>query len=131
MQIKVQLVFEKESGGSSMVQEIAQLQRDELSPAKVGLTLAESKALLHNLQTSMVEQQVAEYQQQQIQCPHCQRLRHAKDHRAIVYKTLFGKLKEIVRTGSSNLTFLAARHLFPFFSPLSGLKHLLQRINSL
>ena len=38
---------------------------------------------------------------------------------------------EIVRTGSSNLTFLAARHLFPFFSPLSGLKHLLQRINSL
>ena len=28
---------------------------------------------------------------------------------------------EIVRTGSSNLAFLAERHLFPFFSPLSGL----------
>ena len=38
---------------------------------------------------------------------------------------------EIVRTGSSNLTFVAERHLSPFFSLLSGLKYLLQRINSL
>ena len=92
MQMKVQLVFENEAGGPPVVQEIAQLQRDELSPANLGLTLAESKALLQNLQSSMVQQQVAVYQQQQIQCPHCQQLRHAKDHRSIVYKTLFGKL---------------------------------------
>lgn len=89
---KVQLVFENEVGGSSVVQEIAQLQRDELSPANLGLTLTEAKALLQNLQTGLVEQQVAAYQQQQVPCPHCQQQRRMKERRRIVYHTLFGKL---------------------------------------
>jgi hypothetical protein len=91
MQIKVQLVFEDDAGKDETV-EIAQLQRDTLSSVNLGLTLAESKKILHNLQVHLVEQQVADYQQHQRSCPHCQQPRRAKDQRSIVYKTLFGKL---------------------------------------
>ena len=56
-------------------------------------TLAETKALLHNLQQHLVQEQVSEYQQQQLPCPHCQQLRRVKDCRPLVYKTLFGHLQ--------------------------------------
>lgn len=39
MSIKVQLIFENEAGGLAIVQEVAQLARDALSPATLGLTL--------------------------------------------------------------------------------------------
>ena len=41
------------------------------------------------------------------------------------------QVTEIVRTGSSHLGALAERYLPLFFSPLSCIKYLLQRINSL
>lgn len=41
MSIKVQLVFEDDTGGPTLVQEVAQLARDTLSPASLGLTLEE------------------------------------------------------------------------------------------
>lgn len=44
MQIQVQLVLDN---GEPI--EVTQLQRDNLSPATVGLTLAESKDILHTL----------------------------------------------------------------------------------
>ena len=87
MQIQVQLIL-----GNGEPIEIAQLQRNTLSPATLGLTLAESKEILHTLQVHLVEKQVKEYQQQHRPCPHCQRPRRIKEHRSIVYKTLFGKL---------------------------------------
>lgn len=93
MQIKVQLVFEDDFGGATRTQEVARLQRDELSPTTLGLTLADAKDLLQNVQSHVVEQQVADYQQQQCPCPHCQQRRRVKDQRPITYNTLFGKLK--------------------------------------
>lgn len=87
MQIQVQLVLDN---GEPI--EITQLQRDALAPATVGLTLAESKDILHTLQVQLVERQVKEYQEQHRPCPDCQHLRRVKEHRSIVYKTLFGKL---------------------------------------
>ena len=92
MPIRVQLVFEDATGGPPVVQEVAQLERDALSPTTLGLTLAETKTLLHNLQTHLVEQQVAAYHHQQQVCPQCQQRRRVKDKRQLVYRTLFGKL---------------------------------------
>jgi len=85
-------VFEDEEGGPPIVQEVAQLERHDLSPATLGLTLSEAKTLLHNLQSHLVEQQVSAYQRQQLPCPHCQQPRRVKGHRHLVYRSLFGKL---------------------------------------
>lgn len=92
MPIKVQLVFEDDAGGPAVVQEVAQLERDTLSPGNLGLTLAEAKTVLHHIQTHVVEQQVATYQREQIPCPHCHQPRRIKASRPLVYHTLFGKL---------------------------------------
>jgi hypothetical protein len=92
MPIRIQLVFEDDTGGLPVVQEVAQIGRDALSPASLGLTLAEAKTVLHSLQGHLVEQQVSAYQQQQLNCPHCQQLCRVKDSRQLVYRSLFGKL---------------------------------------
>jgi hypothetical protein len=89
---KVQIVFENDAGGPAMVQEVAQIQRDALSPATLGLTLEDAKTVLHGLQRHLVTQQVEDYQQQQ-SCPDCQQPRRIKDRRKLVYRSLFGKLK--------------------------------------
>jgi hypothetical protein len=92
MPIRVQLVFEDDGGGPAVVQEVAQLTRDVLSPETLGLTLAEAKTVLHSLQVHLTRQQVSTYQQQQLPCPDCQQLRRVKDSRKLVYHSLFGKL---------------------------------------
>lgn len=117
MPIKVQLVFEDDVGNAKTV-EIAQIQRSALSPTTLGLTLAESKEILHTLQVHLVERQVKEYQQQQRPCPGCQHPRRVKEHRSIIYKTLFGKL-----TLPSDRLFQCEcqPHETKSFSPLSDL----------
>ena len=92
MPIKVQLVFEDDTGGPPIVKDVAQIERDALSPTTLGLTLAEGKTLLHTLQRHLVEQQVSTYHQQQQTCPHCRQGRRVKDRRPLVYRSLFGKL---------------------------------------
>lgn len=92
MPIKVQLIFENEAGGPAVVQEVAQLARDALSPATLGLTLSEAKTVLQSLQRYLTEQQVADYQRQQLPCPECRQQRRVKDSCQLVYRTLFGKL---------------------------------------
>lgn len=93
MPIKVQIVFEDDAGGPAVVQDVAQITRDVLSPATLGLTLEDAKSVLHGLQRHLVTQQVKDYQQQQLTCPECQQLRRLKDRRKLVYRSLFGKLQ--------------------------------------
>ena len=93
MPIKVQIVFEDDAGGPAVVQEVAQIEPDLLSPATLGLTLGDAKGILHGLQRHLVTQQVADYQQQQLPCPNCQQPRRIKDRRKLTYRTLFGKLR--------------------------------------
>jgi hypothetical protein len=61
MKIRVQVIVESDDGVGEMVQEIAQLERGQLRPEELGLTLAEAKGLLEGLQRTVVEQQIAEY----------------------------------------------------------------------
>ena len=93
MPFKVQLVFEDEAGGPAVVQDVAQIERDALSPATLGLTLGDAKTVLHGIQRHLVTQQVEDFQQQQLTCPDCQQPRRIKDRRRLMYNSLFGKLK--------------------------------------
>jgi hypothetical protein len=92
MKIKIQVVIETE-GRDEVVQEVAQLKRGALRVEEFGLTLAEAKALLQGVQQAMVEQQSAEYLEQQASCSHCGSQRLHKGTHQIVYRTLFGKLQ--------------------------------------
>lgn len=65
---------------------------DSFSIDDLGLTLAESKAILANLQASITDAQAAAVVTRERACPCCQRPRRLKDRRTIAVRTLFGKL---------------------------------------
>lgn len=93
MKFKVQIVVESESGETQLIQEVAQIEKGDLQPENLGLTLAQAKELLLQTQRTIAAQQITEYQKQQNFCSHCsQKLLH-KDKRTITYRTPFGKLK--------------------------------------
>jgi hypothetical protein len=94
MKIKVQVVIESDGGDTRAVENITCLERGRLRPEDLGLTLDEAKGLLESVQRTLVEQQVAEYSEQQAHCPGCGKRRLRKgDHSPLVYRTLFGKLR--------------------------------------
>ena len=94
MKIKVQVVIESDGGDTKAVENIACLERGTLQPTELGLTLDEAKNLLESMQHTVVQQQVAEYLEQQAHCPCCGKKRRRKGlHNPLVYRTLFGKLR--------------------------------------
>lgn len=92
MKIRIQVVIEAENGNPEKIEEIALLERGSLRPEELGLTLAEAKTLLRNMQQTMVTEQIEEYLGQFKICPHCSMQRNRKGQHVIVYRTLFGKL---------------------------------------
>ena len=95
MKIRIQIVMEAANGETERVEDIAELERISPQPETLGLTLAESKAVLHGIQQCMVSEQVAEYMAQFNTCPDCGARRTKKGQHTLVYRTLFGKLKLI------------------------------------
>lgn len=93
MHIRIQVIIESDNGTPELVQDVAHLEREELRPETLGLTLAEAKALLEGVQRTLVTQQTAAYLAQQALCPQCHTPRHRKGMRPIVYRTLFGTLQ--------------------------------------
>jgi len=71
MKFTVQLVIEH-GDGFTAVTEVATLEREALTEATLGLTLAESKTILAQLQQTMVAQQAASYRAAQQTCPACE-----------------------------------------------------------
>jgi hypothetical protein len=118
MNVKVQIVIESEAGEESIIQDVAQFQRDALGPETLGLTLFEAKTILQGVQQALVEQQVADYLAQQAVCPDCSRERACKERRSIVYRTLFGKLD---LQGNRLLHCPCQAQATKSFSPLSDL----------
>lgn len=92
MKIKIQVVVELDNGETQIIQEVSKIERSALQPENLGLSIAESKTLLQNIQSTLVERQVAEYLAQNSSCLHCEKKLLHKDKRTIVYRTLFGKL---------------------------------------
>ncbi len=76
--------------GTEYRQDIADLIRTEATPETTGLTLAESKQVLHDLQRTIVDHQVAAYLDAQRACPNCGKHRQIKEHGTAPFRTLFG-----------------------------------------
>ena len=93
MKVRVQVVIETEASEPGDVQEIMAIEREELRPETVGLTLDEAKTALERMQHRVVEQQATEYLQRQRRCPHCGNKRYQKGAHTVTLRTLFGTLK--------------------------------------
>jgi hypothetical protein len=122
VKIKIQVVIELDSGNTQIIQEVSKIERSSLQPENLGLSIAESKTLLQNIQSTLVERQVAEYLAQNSSCLHCEKKLLHKDKRTIVYRTVFGKLNL-----SSQRLFHCACQAQPtrYFNPIATL--LIQR----
>lgn len=92
MKSRIQVVIETENGKLEKIEEIARLERGALRPEELGLTLAEAKTLLRNMQQTVVTEQIEEYLELFKICPHCGTQRNRKGQHVIVFRTLFGKL---------------------------------------
>jgi hypothetical protein len=56
MKIRVQMIVELDNGVGEVVQDIARLERGQLRPEQLGLTLTEAKGPLKGIQRTVVEQ---------------------------------------------------------------------------
>jgi hypothetical protein len=71
---------------------VVSFERGELRPEVFGLTRAEAKALLQDVQRMMVAEQTTAYLEAHLPCPACRAPRRCKGHHQLIYRTVFGKL---------------------------------------
>jgi hypothetical protein len=60
---------------------------------QLGLTLHEAKNLLVTVQRHVLNRQIDTFLASRVACPTCGRPRGVKDHKTIVFRTVFGKLE--------------------------------------
>ena len=114
---KVQVVTLDEDGREESF-EIACLERTDLKPETLGLTLAEGKRILKGLQQIVVDSQVASFLLSKQPCAECGQPRRTKGYHTLLVRTVFGRLT--VR--SPRLHHCACRpHETKTFSPLAEL----------
>jgi hypothetical protein len=78
--------------GQTETREIACMEREDLTPTTLGLTLAESKAILKALQAVVVEQQMTAYFDTQRPCAHCGHRQRSKGYHTTQVRTVFGSI---------------------------------------
>jgi hypothetical protein len=93
LQCKLQLVAIADDGEQVSINDLVVLNKEHERLEQVGLTLAEAKALLLEVQHRIVTRQVAAFLAARTPCPSCGRPRGLKDHQTILFRTLFGKLE--------------------------------------
>jgi hypothetical protein len=71
---------------------VAVVERKDRSVADLGLTLAEGRALLAEIQSLLVSEQAAGWMESQLACHRCGSILAHKDARSIVLRTVFGKV---------------------------------------
>jgi hypothetical protein len=114
---KIQVVTLGENGREETF-EIACLERTDLKPETLGLTLAEGKRILKDLQQIVVESQVASFLLPKRACPECSQPRCTKGYHTLSVRTIFGQLT----VQSPRLHHCACRsHDAKTFSPLAEL----------
>jgi hypothetical protein len=112
---KIQVVTVGEDGREE-TRELACLERTDLKPETLGLTLAEGKRILKDLQQMVVERQVSNSLLPKRACPDCGQPRHSKGNHSLSMRTVFGHLT--VRT--PRLHHCTCRpHQTKTFSPLA------------
>src|SRR4051794_10472337 len=93
MKLRLQLLLESDTGEIVTTEEVAQLERHALRAEEIGLTLADAKQILAHLQRAMVQEQVAEFIEQQSRCADCDQPLSRKGQHQIVFRTVFGTLR--------------------------------------
>tara|TARA_E500000305_G_scaffold12793_2_gene8752 strand:+ start:435 stop:1835 length:1401 start_codon:yes stop_codon:yes gene_type:complete len=88
MKFTIQIKCGDDSSAPLLVAEIER--KGPLKAGSLGLTLAESKGLLANVQKELVESQVQRFIQDQRFCSECGSLRTIKDYHNVRFKSLFG-----------------------------------------
>jgi hypothetical protein len=91
MKVKIQVVTITDDGQET-TRDIACVERQDLTPETLGLSLAEGKAVLQALQEVVVEWQMHTYLQQHRACPHCGKARRSKGVHHTVFRTVFGTI---------------------------------------
>src|SRR5437868_173606 len=92
LKFRLQLVAVSDSG-QEQVHEVSQFEREGLAMETLGLTLAEGKLILKNVQERVVQEQVSDCLAQQRRCPDCGQVRHGKGHHDVAIWTVFGKVE--------------------------------------
>jgi hypothetical protein len=97
MRWTVTLVAEVDPG-QSVVHEIASVDRaDRITPATLGLTIAEGKAMLAAIQAHLVADQVARHGAVARECRVCGRVQSSKGHYRSTFQSVFGNVPMHVR----------------------------------
>jgi hypothetical protein len=91
MKFTVQVVTLTDDGEESL-RDVACVDRDDLTAASLGVSIAESKTILQGIQEVVVEWQMNAYLGSQRYCPDCGKLRHRKGSHHTVFRTVFGDL---------------------------------------
>ena len=91
MNCRIQVVVIAEDG-SRETREIQTIERKDLKPETLGLTLAEGKAILKDIQKIVVQQQISSGLAPLRPCPDCGRLRRSKGYHDLSLRTVFGHL---------------------------------------
>jgi hypothetical protein len=78
--------------GQEQIHEIPYLQRTELKPETLGLTLAEGKAILREIQRVVAKQQIADAVSAHRSCSACGQPRPTKGQHQLSLPTVFGKI---------------------------------------
>jgi hypothetical protein len=78
--------------GQEQIHEIPYLQRTELKPETLGLTLAEGKAILREIQRVVAKQQIADAVSAHRSCSACGQPRPTKGQHQLSLRTVFGKI---------------------------------------
>ncbi len=91
MKVKVQVVTITDDG-QEITREVACVEREELMPETLGLSLAEGKTLRQAIQEVVVEWQMHQYLRQQRPCPRCGHACRSTGMHPTVFRTVFGVL---------------------------------------
>lgn len=117
MQFKLQIIIIAENG-QEITKDITCLERNDLTPVTLGLSLNEGKSILKTLQEVVIEWQMKTYLSQQKSCPHCGNHRKSKGAHHTVFRTVFGDIP----FQSPRLHHCPCQpHLSKTFSPLAEL----------
>jgi hypothetical protein len=92
LSLKLQLVVVADDE-QVFVDDVVVLNKEHERLEHLGLTLAEAKALLLELQHQVLTRQIAAFLASRTPCPSCGRSRGIKDRKTIACRTLFGKLE--------------------------------------
>lgn len=93
------VLFLKEAvPGSPVEHEVGMIERaEEISPASVGLTIAEGKALLARLQEQVVNAQVQQHVASMKSCPQCGNVFRTKGHYQSTLRSVYGNIGMRIR----------------------------------